>query len=75
MKSTTIASIALALFGIANARPSVTRDVQEAYLSFQAGPVSYDLLVPTDGTVVETSQSSQLSLFPVLQAPLIILPL
>lgn len=58
MKFTTITSIAIALFGAADARPSVTRDVQEAYLSFQAGPVSYDLLVPTDGTIVETSQSS-----------------
>jgi hypothetical protein len=48
--------IGLGLVASSLAQPLEDRDVQIAHLTFHGGPVSYDLAVPNDGTVVPTSK-------------------
>lgn len=55
MKNIIATLFALGSFGSAMAQPLEERDVQVAHLTFHAGPVSYQLSVPADGTVVPTS--------------------
>ncbi|KAI1272839.1 hypothetical protein F5Y07DRAFT_378509 [Xylaria sp. FL0933] len=46
---------ALGLISGAQAHPSEERGIAYAHLIFHGGPASYELYVPTDGTVVPTN--------------------
>ncbi|KXJ88471.1 hypothetical protein Micbo1qcDRAFT_166512 [Microdochium bolleyi] len=60
MKSTFTLCIA-ALAAIVTTKPVLeSRSAQVAHLTFHAGPASYALAVPADGTVVQTSKRSTL---------------
>ena len=56
MKFTNAILIGLGLVASSTAHPVEERDVQVAHLTFHGGPASYDLSVPADGSVVNTSE-------------------
>lgn len=56
MKFTGAILIGLGLVATSTAHPVEERDVQVAHLTFHGGPASYDLSVPADGSVVNTSE-------------------
>lgn len=49
-------SAILAMATTALSSPLEEREVQVAHLTFHGGPASYELAVPADGTVVQTSK-------------------
>ncbi|KAH7028089.1 uncharacterized protein B0I36DRAFT_328593 [Microdochium trichocladiopsis] len=63
MKSTITFTALAAVAAVAFAKPLEPRDAaQVAHLTFHAAPVSYDLSVPADGTVVETNSDLNINL-------------
>lgn len=50
-------SSVLAMAATAFSNPIEDRQVQVAHLTFHGGPASYELAVPADGTVVQTSKT------------------
>jgi hypothetical protein len=55
MKFTGSLIVAFGLIGGIQAYPTESREIADAHLIFHGGPASYELFVPTDGTVVQTS--------------------
>ncbi|KAL7621824.1 hypothetical protein AAE478_007324 [Parahypoxylon ruwenzoriense] len=52
----------LGLVASSSAHPLEDRDVQVAHLTFHGGPASYELVVPADGTVVNTNNNIAVSI-------------
>lgn len=50
-------SSVLAMAATVFSSPIEDRQVQVAHLTFHGGPASYELAVPADGTVVQTSKT------------------
>lgn len=55
-------SAILAMVTVALSSPLEEREVQVAHLTFHGGPASYELAVPADGTVVQTSKPYHMSI-------------
>lgn len=55
-------SAILAMATVALSSPLEEREVQVAHLTFHGGPASYELAVPADGTVVQTSKPYHMSI-------------
>ncbi|KAI1185161.1 hypothetical protein F5B17DRAFT_409017 [Nemania serpens] len=54
--------IALGLIAKIQARPAEDREIVVAHFTMHGGPASYELFVPTDGTVISTGTDLSISI-------------